>query len=354
MTNLETTTHSNGKRINRSAFDETVRLHRFSSSVIVKIIAAILCVCWTAFSINAQSAQQPQRGVAPTGTFALSEIESINTSNGNVMFNIPITSLPINQGGSPGMGLSLMYNSKVFDPTAVLVPNGASFSQRTFLITSPNGNWRYVLGFSLELIDRRSDYMYPYGGTPQQECFTSPSAAEVIKVRMRFPDGSTHEFRPTGVTNDDYNHPSFFATDPEGRQLFCRCLNPRGCTSSDYTIDSTAPTYQTRTYYSSDGTYEKLVITFGAPVGGVRPRYWTLYFPNGTRASNDPSLAVNGGQRIFDRNNNYTDILSTTSNGNPATRIVDQLGRDIVVESGPSGQDLFTRREPQENSSVDH
>jgi RHS repeat-associated protein len=341
MTNLENTTRYNSKQINRSAFIETVRLRQFSSSVMVQIIATISCVCWIAISAQAQSAQQPQRGFAPAGTYTLSEIESINSSNGNVMFSIPITSLPVNQGGSPGMGLSLLYNSKVFDPTAVLVPNGSTFTTRTFLTTSPNGNWRYVLGYTFEIIDRRSDYYYPYGGTPQEECAVRTSAADVMKVRMRFPDGSTREFRPTGIANDDYNHPSFFATDPEGRQFYCRCIPPTCNTGADYIIDSTAPTYQTRTYYSSDGTYEKLVITFGPPDSyGIRPRYWTLYFSNGARVSNDPSLAVNGGQRVFDRNNNYTDILSTTSNGNPATRIVDQLGRDIVVEYGPSSQDF--------------
>src|ERR1044072_7822422 len=133
------------------------------------------------------------------------------------------------------------------------------------------------------------------------------------------------------VSNDEFNHPSFFAVDPEGRNLFCRCLGPT-CGAGSWTIDSTAPTYQTRTYYSSDGTYEKLVITFGPDLGGVRLRYFTLYFPDGGRVSNDPTVALNGGQRIFDRNNNYTDILSNTSNGHNATRIVDQLGRDIVLE----------------------
>jgi len=341
MTNLETTTHRNGQQVTRSHFDEASRLRQFSSGAIVQIIATILCICWIAISVQAQSSEQPQRGIATTGTFSLSEIETINRSNGNVMFSIPITSLPVNQGGSPGLGLSLLYNSKVLDPTAILVPNGSSFTTRTFLTTSPDGNWRYVLGYSLEVIDRRSDYSYPYGGSPQQECQTRLSAADVIKVRMRFPDGSAHEFRPTGVANDESNHPSFFPTDPEGRQLYCQCLGPTCSNPGSWVINSTAPTYQSRTYYSSDGTYEKLVISFGPPDQfGARPRYWTLYSSDGTSASNDPTVATNGGQRIFDRNNNYTDILSTTSNGNPAIRLVDQLGRDIVVEYGPSNQDF--------------
>ncbi|MFL6207266.1 MAG: RHS repeat-associated core domain-containing protein [Pyrinomonadaceae bacterium] len=39
-------------------------------------------------------------------------------------------------------------------------------------------------------------------------------------------------------------------------------------------------------------------------------------------------------QRIYDRNNNYTDILGITYNGHPATKIVDQLGRSIIIEYG--------------------
>lgn len=341
MKNSETVIQRNSQQLPRSYFGKASRLSRFSWGSIIQLIAMICCVSWFAITVQAQSADQPQRGLSPMGTFSLNEIENINRSNGNVMFSIPLTSLPTNQGGSPGIGLSLLYNSKVFDPTAILVPSGSSFTTRTFLTPSPDGNWRYVLGYSLEVIDRRSDYSYPYGGSPQQECQTRLSAADVIKVRMRFPDGSTHEFRPTGVTNDENNHPSFFTTDPEGRQLFCQCLGPTCNNPGSWVINSTAPTYQSRTYYSSDGTYEKLIITFGPPNQfGVRPRYWTLYSPDGTSASNDPTVATNGGQRLFDRNNNYTDILSTTSNGNPATRIVDQVGRDIVVEYGPSNQDF--------------
>jgi RHS repeat-associated protein len=300
--------------------------------------------CFGSNSVLAQSDKQAQRGFTSGASYAPSDIETINTSNGNVMLNIQLASLPVNQGGSPGVGVSLHYNGKIFDPTGVLVPNypSSGFTVRTLLGASPNGNWRYGVGYGLEVIDRRSDYSYPYGGSPAEECYSRPSAADVTKVRMRFPDGSAHDFRPTGIVNDDYYHPSFFDTDPEGRHFYCRCLQPNGCTTgTQYVIDNTAATYVSRTYYSSDGTYQKLIITFGAPdVYGNRARYWTLSLSDGTRVSNDPTVALSGGHRILDRNNNYTDILDSTSNGNPATRIVDQLGRNIVIERGPSGQDF--------------
>jgi hypothetical protein len=42
---------------------------------------------------------KPIRGFIPAGSYAPSEIETINMQNGNVILSIPIVSLPSGRGG---------------------------------------------------------------------------------------------------------------------------------------------------------------------------------------------------------------------------------------------------------------
>src|SRR6185295_1605453 len=86
------------------------------------------------------------------------------------------------------------------------------------------------------------------------------------------------------------------------------------------------------TYYSTDGTYMRLVIAHDGNVF-YGDNLWTLYMPDGTR--------VTGGganQRIYDRNENYVEIGNVTINGQAAFGIADQLGRGISL-SGSNGED---------------
>ena len=48
--------------------------------------------------------QKPQRGFVPSGSYALSDIETINLQNGNVNFAIPLVSLPPGRGGGQEPG----------------------------------------------------------------------------------------------------------------------------------------------------------------------------------------------------------------------------------------------------------
>ena len=55
----------------------------------------------------------PQRGIVPNGSYALSDMETIDTTNGNVSLRIPITSLPAGRGGF-SQSLDLHYNSSIY------------------------------------------------------------------------------------------------------------------------------------------------------------------------------------------------------------------------------------------------
>src|SRR5260370_8310853 len=69
------------------------------------------------FSLRAQATPEtmPQRGLVPTGSYAISDLETINVVNGNVSYRIPLTSLPPGRAGW-SLGLDLTYNSQIHDP----------------------------------------------------------------------------------------------------------------------------------------------------------------------------------------------------------------------------------------------
>ncbi|MBK8149567.1 MAG: hypothetical protein IPK58_15535 [Acidobacteria bacterium] len=56
----------------------------------------------------------PDRGFQPGQSFALSDIESINLTNGNLLLNFPLGTLPKGRG-SAGAGIALSHNSKIWD-----------------------------------------------------------------------------------------------------------------------------------------------------------------------------------------------------------------------------------------------
>lgn len=240
----------------------------------------------------------PRRGIYPTGVYDASGVDTINTTSGNLSLNIPLGSLPSGRGGEPGFTLRLHYNSKLYNAfiEPETQPNGTVFNLRMLERNhdADRPSWRY--NFKYQLIE---EALVP-------DC-NIPGGRDVWKVRMVFPDGSSHEFRPVGY--DDYANNGFFPIRKDG-------IRPCGL----------APVTTPLTYYSTDASYLRLVI----PNDGVNP--WTLYFPDGGRVVNGTEPGV-GGQRQFDRNGNFTDsLIVTLPNGNQANKIVDSLQRSIIVE----------------------
>jgi hypothetical protein len=69
------------------------------------------------FSLNAAVKAQeksPERGFRPAGSYALSDMETISTTSGNMMVRVPLSGLPPGRGGLAA-ALSLIYNSKLYD-----------------------------------------------------------------------------------------------------------------------------------------------------------------------------------------------------------------------------------------------
>jgi RHS repeat-associated protein len=265
----------------------------------------------------------PARGFQPGGSYALSDIETINTTNGNLILNLTLGRLAPGRGGLSGQ-LNLHYDSKLYDSRTQYYEDWEHpvFGQpqvviRNMLTTSDQGGWHYGTGYELQLIDRMSQY--PPEIAPQ---YPATETIRHYKVRVAFPDGSVHEFLPRGFGSP--MDEGYYDIRPDGwRSQF----------NGSYVADVPYLT-NTLTYYTFDGTYIKLEVQHDSD-GNWWNNPWTLYFPDGTKVTNL-------GTRITDRNGNYVEWSNVTYNGHPATQLIDQLGRKIIIENqGFSGGDVI-------------
>jgi hypothetical protein len=69
----------------------------------VTLFTLIISICLLVTSVQSQSSEvDPKRGSAQGASFSLSDIENINLTNGNLMLNMPLVSLPTSRGGLSG------------------------------------------------------------------------------------------------------------------------------------------------------------------------------------------------------------------------------------------------------------
>lgn len=255
---------------------------------VIGAFAMLLCV---ASGSHAQSDVVPQRGFHPTASYAISDIETVNTTNGNLMLDIPLAALPPGRGGNPGFQLRLRYNSKLWHgvPDTADVPDRPGQTMAvTWLQGSEEGGWRYNLkNYSLVVENRNSHGVF----------YTAPDPRHyhIWKLKLVSPDGGMKELRPHG--HDDATGDGYYRVPPSPGM----------------------------SYYSTDGSFLRL--DYGQSTGE-----WTLSVPDGARVVGDGE-----GQRRYDRNGNYTQISSIENyenTGRKADRVVDQLSRSITVVYG--------------------
>jgi len=188
----------------------------------------LLFFCASVDDTRAQITPSAQRGFQPGGSYSLSDIESINTENGNVILRVPLASLPPGRGGSPGFQLSLIHNSKLYDTHIEQVPNPGTgeIENLLWLNAAETGGWRYpVAPYSLRLISRTNlEGQYP--------CVCGDEVnknAYVWKLKVIFPDGGEHEFRPQGYI--DHFSDGYYNIDPNGVVYETACASFDGTAS---------------------------------------------------------------------------------------------------------------------------
>lgn len=296
-----------------------------AGSLPVFIAAVLLLFCSTA--VKAQGERpSTERGFHPGHSYAVSDIESISMASGNLTLNVPLGGLPQGRGGSPGFQLGLVYNSKLYDTHIEQVPNNIGVMENLlYLNDSADGGWQYTYptGYRMRLVSRRNEEPMPgcSAGSYQYQ-----RNAYIWKMTVIYPDGSEHIFRPWGYS--DHFDDNYFAISANGWGFWASSSG--GGTPCSGTFGSELSTTTPMLYYSTDGSYTRLVVEHdSSPANqGGHDNPWTLYFPDGRRITNRPAEP----QRMYDRNDNYVEMHYTTHNSNPARKIVDGYGRQIIVE----------------------
>lgn len=313
-------------------------------------------MAWLTTVGYAQNDNTPKRGFQPGGSYALGDIETISTNSGNLSFHIPLVSLPPGRGGDAALGkIGIFYNSKLWDLRPEVMWTGYTGSPnlpipqiytRQRIVQSPEGGWRYGLKYELQLFDRMDEYQNAQQ-TPQQFL---PNCGQTIdkgtarwKLKMSFPDGSVHEFRPQGFAEGYPPTPGYegwYKIRPDGWETDCIG------NAWQNVIGGGKGTANSMTYYSVDGTYLKLVIDHDADDGSSvystawKNNSWALYFPDG-------SYVVDGGgmQFLHNRNQQSTwvwNFIDYTQPGNPnSTQMKDQLQRRIYLNYSVGATDLI-------------
>lgn len=298
---------------------------------------------------NAQD-RNSQQNLHPGIPYSISDIESINLTNGNLLFNFGFGAA--SGRGTASTGISLKYNSRRYESHVMttLDTQGDPFPQQ-FLREDVEGGWKYDGDFELRVINRNSFVDNP--AQPGGQCeVPSQDAVYVWKLIMHFPDGSQHEFRPTGYSDNAYNSSGISIYDGNGYfNVDTRAVRSELSWTSAPSDDCPGGTVYSvavgifqdpqpkMVYYSSDGTFMRLEIPAGQ---SVNPSQWTLYLPDGSKVTKGELDAQNNPlpQRIYDKNGNFvTKATITLPDGSAAEGYIDQLGRYIARKAVSSLED---------------
>ncbi|MEK6289767.1 MAG: hypothetical protein AABO57_28980, partial [Acidobacteriota bacterium] len=287
-----------------------MKLRNYVRTLSMSMIA-VSCALVVAQAQQLDPAAKPDRGMGGNGSFAISDIENVNLTNGNVNISIPLASLPPIAGGKLSWSIRAAYNSKLWDMKSFKMrpdvhhPQGPweyYFEQR-----SESGGWIVSGAYWIEqVLADVGDAEVDCGECEpdDSECLSARAQCAAAfdyryKMILHTPDGTTHELRSpegqvyTGIGFQDWRR-GFYNNTP-------------------YT------TGQPMRYYSYDGSFLWAVIY---PSGE-----WAVYMPDGTSVTQLASA-----QQISDANGNKIEITSTVNlaTGDNATVCTDvQTGRQI-------------------------
>ena len=264
----------------------------------------------------AQNAARPDRGIAPGHTYAVSDIENISLTNGNLNLSIPLASLPPVSGGKLSWAINAVYNSKGWDVKRkeknIIVPGDqpTRFMEEIPQVADIGYTSGWVVGGIYTLVGRESRDDVDWINDPPEGNFNW------YKVIFTTPDGATHELKPV-----DYQ-PNY------GNRIFLFGLYSQ----TPNTIGSPMR------YYSSDGSF------LWAYIYNTGSIFWRVYMKDGTQIIQ----YSNGVQRIVDTNignssqntpNQNSIKIFTDSDGTTTTRHYqdERTGREIRMVTALNG-----------------
>ena len=314
-------------------------LKQFGQTQFLHYFTVVLTVLLTATVSFAQEERRPDQGFQAGNSYSISEIENVNLSNGNLMLNIPLASLPAGRGTSPGYTVALKYNSKLWNSKKEHKNDGLGsdleglYYTRELVEQSNQGGWNLDIGgYQLNLINREAL-------EPEAPCRVSVGEEGYrrngykFKLELQMPDGSVTEFRPYGFdpAYHDYYNDGYFSLDPFGVRHTYSYSPPNeqnenpSCSSSSVQITTAGINY-----YTNDGSGLRLFLPY-QPGQIFALMRWTLYFPDGRtveyRPPDDPSIS----HRMTDRNGNKLFWRGATVSGYEGVKIENEAGHFIFV-----------------------
>lgn len=267
----------------------------------------------------------PKRGSAPGSSMSISDIENINLTNGNLMLNMPLVSLPKGRGGLSA-SFGMVYNSKIYKPVVEEIIVNNDPTDQNVLYNSDEGGWRPTnsLDYQFKFTNRWDGGASPISCT---DAINLQKNAYVFRVQITMPDGNDKDFRPVGYQaywGDGYDD-GFFNFSPYGKvRTFTGGSN---CGGYDTTV-TTSPI----AYYSADGSNIRMIVD---PTN----LSFTLYFPDG-------SYYQSSNSRLTDRYGNYIQKMTPfTYSGKTANGIEDSVGRKIFYTAGDDPGETFYYQE---------
>lgn len=316
------------KRMSRQTIQRKV-----NQRIRILCVNGFLLTVLLASGVSQAQERRPDRGFQHANSYSISDIENVNLSNGNLMLNIPLASLPTGKGTSSGYTVALNYNSKLWNPSREFRTDGIGEGisglhyARELVQPSEQGGWYLDSGgYQLNLVNRQ-------GVEGEAPCIEATGEYEYrrngykFKLEMQLPNGSVKEFRPNYW---DYYGDGYFNVDPFGVQYsYSYGWNPDlqrpTCSSSAVQVTTAGINY-----YTDDGSGLRLFLPY-QPGQIFQLMRWTLYFPDGqileNRPLDDPSIS----QRLTDRNGNKVFWRPATLNGINGSKIEDEAGHFIFV-----------------------
>ena len=274
----------------------------------------------------AQSAARPDKGMRPTGSYAVSDIEKVSMTNGNVNVSIPLASLPPIAGGKLSWTIAANYNSKMWDMNRVEEQDTSTIPFTRWITNhiqaSSNSSWIIGAGYRIDVTESHDDVDWrdPLCGDHTEPPYPCDPDFQLLqqhpswfKVTLTTPDGAVHELRPTDGSGayNGFARPYLF----------------------QYSWKTPATTNTTMNYYSYDGSYLWAAIDpWVRATDGLNPVNWSVYLPDGTRIRTRTGNQNNRGQYIIDTNGNSIRIYTTSNGMETTTHYVDkQTLREISL-----------------------
>jgi hypothetical protein len=289
--------------------------HRPTIIILNLFVLVLLAGASSVFVCAQDPPKNPDRGAKLGNAYSIGDFEVINTTNGNLILNFPLALLPSGRGDVGG-GISLVYNSKIWDIKTEKIEDSRGtpyppYFDKTLFDVSTTGGWKLTTGeISVEQENRRHQFDPIWPSCPNgQGDDIGVQMTYIHKVRVVLPDGSKHEMLPFNHDDTPFVDDGFYKVSPDGWIENCGGTRTR----------TGGPVI----YHSIDGTFLRLEYSYDNDEIASN-NTWVLYLADGKKYESSTG-------RFYDRNGNYV-TMSYNS-------VTDQLGRTVSLSH--SGGDTY-------------